>query len=282
MDTLDIEKFDPTIADLQSLVSLTSQVVVTDINDKGQIEAVKTNRILLRDARVAITKKGKEMRESALKFQKDVITRERELIAVIEPEEERLRLIEDEVKAKKLRAERFALLPERTKKLVDIGDGKDYSDKTELLLGMDNDEFQAYLNTQMAQRNESVRLENERKAREISDKEDELKREAETREREEKARQEEREKAEQRERERLEREANTKLESEKKAIRDKEEADRLEADRKEKLARDAKYQAFLTENNYDGTDAFHIIKVGTEMRLYKQIGTFNVGEDVAE
>ncbi len=153
METLNIEKFDPTVADLNNLVAITSQIVVTDITDKGQLEAVKQNRIALRDARVSITKKGKELREGALAFQKAVIAKEKELIAIIEPEEERLKAIEEEVKVKKIRAERMAILPQRKERLNSIGDGVDYSDKDELLLGMDDAEFDAYYNQQVANKN---------------------------------------------------------------------------------------------------------------------------------
>lgn len=86
---LNIEQFDPTLADLQKIVALTKNVTVTDFKDKAQLELVHQNRIALRDVRVKITKKGKELREEATKFAKDVITHEKELIAVLEPEESR-------------------------------------------------------------------------------------------------------------------------------------------------------------------------------------------------
>ena len=114
-ENLNIEEFNPKIEELKQLVEVTKLVVVTDINDKKQIEIVKANRISLRDVRVDIEKAGKRLREGAVKFQKEVITREKELIAIIEPEEKRLETIEKEVKLKKLRAERIALLPERKK-----------------------------------------------------------------------------------------------------------------------------------------------------------------------
>lgn len=157
-ENLNIEEFNPKIEELKQLVEVTKLVVVTDINDKKQIETVKANRISLRDVRVDIEKAGKRLREGAVKFQKEVIKREEELIAIIEPEEKRLKAIEDEVKLKRLRAERIALLPERKKQLAAIGDGKDYSDKDELFIGMDATEFQAYLNARFSDKNEEARI----------------------------------------------------------------------------------------------------------------------------
>lgn len=211
-ETLSLEKFDPTVADLQQLVGITSQVVVSDINDKDQLEAVKTNRIALRDARVAISKKGKELREGAIKFQKDVIAKEKELIAIIEPEENRLKAIEEEVKVKKIRAERMAVLPQRKERLNSIGDGVDYSDKDDLLLGMDDAEFDAYYNQQVANKNEADAAALKAREDAAAAEEKRLADEKAAREREEIARKEGAEKAEREAKEKAEREAQEEVE----------------------------------------------------------------------
>ena len=166
MENLDIEKFDPTAAELRQLVSITQGVTATDLKDKAQMEVVRKNRIALRDARVTITRRGKELREDALAFQKAVITKEKELIAIIEPEEERLKAIEDEAKRLKERAERMALLPERKKKLSEINDGLDFPDD-DTLIAMDGAAFQGYCNERVAAKNEKARLELEARENEI-------------------------------------------------------------------------------------------------------------------
>ena len=213
MENLSIEEFNPTVAELQSLVETTKLIQVTDINDKDQIELVRKNRITLRDARVNITKKGKELREGALRFQKEVISREKQLIAIIEPEEERLKAIEDEVKQKKVRAERIAVLPQRKEMLASIDDGKDYSDKDELLIGMDDTEFMAYYNARASEKNEADRQANEKRQREIEQEQEKLRIEKETREREEKARQEERDRIEREQKQKKEKEEREKQEA---------------------------------------------------------------------
>ena len=96
MDTKDLEKFDPTVAELTAMVAKTKKLKATDLEDKAQLAIVKENRIVLKKARVQIEKRGKELREDALKFQRAVIAKEKELIAIIEPEEDRLEAIEQE------------------------------------------------------------------------------------------------------------------------------------------------------------------------------------------
>lgn len=254
MTTLDIEKFDPTVAELQSMVQITMAV------DTSNLKEVKEKRIGLKNVRVTITRKGKELREDALAFQKAVIAKEKELIAIIEPEENRLAGIEEEAQKAKEREERIALMPERKKRLDDIG--SEYSD--ELIIGMDASEFQSFLNTRVAEKNEKERLENERKGRELKEAEDKLQRETDTREREEKARVEEREK----------------IEREK-----KEEEERLEkqlADERKQLEIDTKYQEFLKEHGVIvGSDEWKIDRLVHSskeriVRIYKFVAEFKI------
>lgn len=283
MESLNIESFNPTTAELRQLVEKTKTVIVTDIGSKEQMDIVKENRIMLRDARVKITKMGKELRDGAVKFQKAVIEKEKELVGIIEPEEERLKAIEEEVKIKKLRAERIALLPERKKKLAEIGDGKDYSDKDELFIGMDASEFQAYLNAKVSEKNEAERIENERKAKELKDKEEAIERERVMLEREEKARQEEREKAEQREKDRVEREIREKKEEaereERRQAFAKEQLEKEEKrieEEKEKLAKKEKFVEFLKTLGWteDNKADFMLKYSEVDVKVYKLLGTY--------
>src|SRR4051812_11240258 len=92
---LEIEKFSPTKAELTKLLEASKVLNLPDLFDQAQLRKVKDARINLRDARVAITKTGKSLREDALKFQKAVIAKEKEFIAIIEPEETRLADFED-------------------------------------------------------------------------------------------------------------------------------------------------------------------------------------------
>ena len=78
---MNIEKFDPTTSELNTLVEKSQLVTVTDINDTKQMKVVTAARIELKNARVSITKKGKELRDEANKFAKAVIAKEKELIS---------------------------------------------------------------------------------------------------------------------------------------------------------------------------------------------------------
>jgi len=273
MNNLDITKFDPTVADLQQLVSITSQITVTDFNDKNQLETVKKNRIALRDARVSITKKGKELREDAITFQKVVLEKERELIAIIEPEEVRLKEIEELSKANKERAERIAILPMRREKMVSQG----VVISEEVLVELTDEQFIVLLNQKVGEKNEVVRLENERKDKELKEKEDALKRETETRDREDKARLDERERAENREKERVEREAREKKEVEaraeieriKKEVAD--EAERVRLDKRELFITYLKSLGWTEETK----DEYLLNHTPTTTIIYKKLGVYN-------
>jgi len=161
-------KFDPTVEELNKIVEITKNINVSDLKDKKQLEIVKENRIALGKARINIAKAGKALRESAVKFQKDVIAKEKELIGIIEPEEDRLQLIEDKAKELAIREERLEKLPlrkERIEKLEII----DYVLKTdEELLLLDAVEFEAYFNSLVAYKNEYTarKIEQERLATE--------------------------------------------------------------------------------------------------------------------
>jgi hypothetical protein len=151
MSELNIEAFNPTVAELQRLADQSRAVDTTDL------KAVKETRLEMKKARVEISKKGKEMRDGANAFAKAVIAKEKELIAIIEPEEERLEAVEEEAKAAQLREERKAILPHRKERLASLNDGIEVED--EELLDMDGPAFEGYFNKRMADKNEADRAE---------------------------------------------------------------------------------------------------------------------------
>lgn len=152
---MDIIKFDPTVEKLQAVVAATAKITATDLSDETQLMLVHDTRISLRDARVTIEKQGKEMRAEALKYQKDVITREKELLAIITPEETRLKEIEEQANTIKERKAREALLPMRKEQLAPFGETT-LSDEN--ILDMNNDDFVAYLVQRQIEKNEDDRL----------------------------------------------------------------------------------------------------------------------------
>lgn len=214
METKDLEKFDPTVAELTAMVEVTKNITATDLKDKEQMAVVRENRITLKNARVRITKIGKELREDALNFQKAVIAKEKELIGIIEPEEARLADIEEQARLQAVREERLEKLPARKERLDQIE--ASYTD--EQLLDMDSEQFEAFFNQKMSEHNENVRIQNEKIQKELQDKIDA-----------ENARIQEEQRAEQ---ERIlaeQKEAQDKLDADRKAL--EEEKERIEAER---------------------------------------------------
>lgn len=105
-------KFDETKAALLPLVEASARIVGIT-NGAGYAEA-QSARMKLRNTRVEIEKRGKAAREDATAFSKAVIAKEKELIGVIAPEEDRLQSLQDEwdaaiarEKAAKAEAERL-------------------------------------------------------------------------------------------------------------------------------------------------------------------------------
>lgn len=156
MDTANIAKFDPTTAQLNEMVAVTVGITSVDFADKTQMDFLRSSRIELKNTRVKIEKFGKGQREEALAYQKAVIAKEKELIAIIAPEEDRLSKIEDEAKAAEIRASRIESLPERKERLAAIGDDVVATDDD--ILAMDGIYFEAYFNERVGNKNEATRL----------------------------------------------------------------------------------------------------------------------------
>lgn len=268
---LQIEQFSPTKAELTKLVEAAKVLILPDPSDKAQLRKIKDARLNIRDARVAITKTGKALREDALKFSKAVIAKEKELVAIIEPEENRLAELEAVAEKAAVRKERMELVPHRMARLEALADGQPFPGD-DVLLDMDGPAFENYYNVRVADKNEVDRQRIE--AEDLKNKEDaaKLDREKEMREREEKARQEERE--------RLEREQKEKEEREQ---REKDDAERKEREEKERLKSEESYQAFLKQHGYteETESEFKIDKSYVSgktviVKLYKLVGTHKV------
>lgn len=287
-EQLNIEAFNPTVAELTALIEVTKNITAKDLTDKKQLEAVKRARIDLKNARIRIEKTGKELRADAIKFQKAVIAKEDELVGIIGPEEERLKGIEAEAEHLALMQIRQAQLPERKERLMKIGIG-DEPVGDHILLAMDSVEFENYYNAQVAAKNErdreelkrqqdeeNARIKAEQDARDtelrareatIADAQRKLEEEVRAQEREAKAREDERARLQREEDERKGREA-----------RAKEEADRKAAEDKAKLERARKYQKFLADNGYtkENDSEFKQENTGSEVVLWKKVAVFKI------
>lgn len=253
MENLNIEKFDPSVAELEKMVEISKQITVTDFLDREQIAEVKNGRLVLRDARVAITKKGKELRQSALDFQRLVIAKEHELIDIIEPEEERLAGLEDQAAILMEREERKKLLPHRKGRLAAIKDGIEVSDDE--LLDMESDVFEGYFNRRMAEKNAADRKVIDEAQAKVDEEKNRIAKEEEAKAIEERAR-----KA-----------------AEEKLAREKQETERKAAEAKKKLEEEASYRKFLTDNGWtrEHEDDFYTTQsVGGTIILWKKVAEY--------
>ena len=96
MDNLSLDQFNPKEAELVTMATNYKSLTINGIDDKQGYLEVSTARKHLAKTRVQISKDGKLLREEANAFQKKVIARERELIAIIEPVELELAAKEEE------------------------------------------------------------------------------------------------------------------------------------------------------------------------------------------
>ncbi|HEY2471038.1 MAG TPA: hypothetical protein VGI45_24800 [Terracidiphilus sp.] len=280
---LDIEKFSPTRAELAGLVEKSKTIDLSDPFDDMQLAKVKVERAGLRSTRTAITRRGKELRDDALAFQRAVIATERDLIAIIEPEEDRLAALIDGAVATREREARRDMLPKRWERIKAItGDvdefmtfvhGKVLSDPNpiteEYLLDMDGPTFEGLLNFLLTTKNAADAFVIREREAVVREKEEQQRKEEEIRAHEEQARKEERERME-----------SEQKEAEARAVREKEEKElRAEEDRL-RQEHEAAFQAFLRDHgcNPDTAQDFKIDHHANEVVLWKKVAVFNKAE----
>lgn len=302
MEKLDIEKFNPTKAEISTVVAKYKNLTIKDIDDKKGYALVDSGRKELKQIRVKIKKTGKELRSEALAFQRAVIGKEKELLELITPTIEVLEEKQSTIDNEKRIEMRKVLLPERLKKLDGLG--LRYPD--EFLLEMDSETFTAFYNKEhnkyleekgrkieeearearekAAEEAEKKRVEEEKR---IKDEEDKLKKEREAIDAEKQKIEAdklafEREKEEQIRLEKAKKEAaaEAKKEAEEKAEYEKHQAEAAEEakvlaekERKKQLETEKKYKDFLKKYGFEGESGnFHILESGKTISLYKRIG----------
>ena len=264
---MDLVKLTSAEQTLRALVAETETLTLTDVTDEAQVKIIKEKRIALRDARLSLNEIGKGMRADALAFQKGVIAKEKELIAIVEPEEERLQALEDKAKGYREMQDRLAMLPERKQKILDlkITDENAIRNLTDdYILSFNATEFQGLLNKLLADKNEADRLANQKKEDELNKKQRDI------------------DEADRIEKARLKGIEDEKLrqEREKKAEEDRVEREKLQKEKeqreeKERLEKDKIYQDFLKEHGVtpETKDDFKIIKTGDEIKVFKLVGS---------
>jgi len=276
-----ISKFDEMKLSILEMVSKYTAIKCDDIKKAEQIiEATKGKKELRKFEIDNIEKPGKGARDIFTQVNRVIMAGQKELLAITNPEVERLEAFIKEADDFKIKEERRQLLPWRKEQISKIGDkeyitkdsrfylGDDY--ETELaLLEMDNDKFTEYL---------TGRQEN---------KIQEDKRQADLKEAEERGRKEAEEKAKadaeaekiKAEKEKEEAITKVKQEAEDQKRKEKEDNERKEKEAKEeeeKLSKKKKYQKFLADNGYteENKDDFIAKDLGDTVVLYKKVGEF--------
>lgn len=164
--------FDPRKEQLQEIADEVAKIEADPAKmDKDTLTLVNATKNKLVKARTTIEKTGKALRDPHTEFNRAVSSYENELIAIIEPQEKRLKAIEEDAKKIAIREERRLTLDEYKAKLATIGDNFAISDDE--LLEFDPNQRDAYYNqrlgahlqAQKAEADERDRLANEEQQR---------------------------------------------------------------------------------------------------------------------
>lgn len=240
---------------LKALADQYKGLTVDGTEDKEGFKALRNARITLKNERVAIENAAKALREPAIRFQKKVIEREKQLVAIIAPTEEALHAEEKRIEQLKEEARKeremweAKQLQDRLDKLAEYNYAADWVE----VKHMTDDEFNTLLahakasHEEELRRQAEIRAEEERKRKEEEERlqreREELARlraEQEAREVELRRQEEERQAKIREEQERL-RAERERIEAERRAIEEEkrkaEEARRLEEARKEAAER---------------------------------------------
>lgn len=108
------------------LVLAAESARITAITSPDGYKECHARRMVLKNARIDIQKAGKEARDDAVKYQKAIIGKEKELVDLIEPEEKRLQELQDAVdnEAKRIKEEEArkaqAIIEETNRRFQDM------------------------------------------------------------------------------------------------------------------------------------------------------------------
>lgn len=297
---MEIQEFSPAKAEIQAALLEVEGLTIAGVEDEAGYEAVKVGRKRLGDMRNKITKFGKGQREEAIRWQKEVLRQEKELVALIEPVESKLKAELERIDEEKKRKEREILLPIRKTMLAEI----ELELTDDEIVGYDEKEFAIFFQERKMQYLEA-------KERARKEEEDRKKREEEL----EQARKEAAENAKKEAEEKAERDkilAAEKAEKDKQDAIDKIKRDQEEKERKEKQAREQaikdeearlenerkeqerneknrKYKAWLRENGVEqgmGDQKIYCVQLADEQNvivrdensftLYKKVSSITI------
>lgn len=171
MENTQLGKFNQTIAEITSLVEESKKIVVTDLNDKVQVERAKNQQKKLADLRNDIKDCGIKFRRQVRIITDENMATQKDFLEMIEPEEERLKKIDAEVKEIATMKKRKKQLPERLKKLEELNIDMDEAE----ILQMDDKQFDIECSNLVTFRNEQIAERNRKKQVELDKKENKIK-----------------------------------------------------------------------------------------------------------
>lgn len=262
-----LEKFNPTTNELKELADKYRWLKICWIEDWKGMDIVLAAKNDLVHKRTYISKSMKSFRDSAILFQKNVISKEKELLAIIWWVEEELKAEIQAVEDEKERLKRIETLPVRYEELRRLGLETQYDDT--FVLSMSYKDFCDF-----------IILEKARIADEIIQKQEEEKREAQRQIDLKAAEERWRKEAEarlkdienQKEIEQANKEKNDEIERQAKERKEKEE--------QEKLEKATKYKKWLKDNWYteENKEEYQVLvdKVKGKVTLWKFISEFAI------
>jgi hypothetical protein len=134
--TKELQAYNTTDAAIAKIRQDYMKLTIKGLDDKDGFDQVHKARMDVKTRRVAVTKKGKELREDAVAFQKAVLSEEKRIIGMLEPIEDHLSDEENRVAQEQARIKAEAEAREklriqaRVNRLFSIGcrfDGTEYS-----------------------------------------------------------------------------------------------------------------------------------------------------------
>lgn len=258
---------------------------LTDLATRAQafVEPNKEIQKELQKTRTRIEKIGKFLREDFTRMGKEVIAKEKQLIGIIEPEEKRLKLLQEEADfaiEKKYRESQYEARNARIEPL-----GLIFTPERNIELS--DTEFESFFQERVADVNAAKEAELKAREDSIKQAEIELQRAKDLETAKETARAEERARSEREAvyaKEKAERdlaEANERAERAAQVERDriaKQEAwdKKVAEEQKAKLEADIMYQAWLESHGWDDSITFHIERNGSTVRLYKLVDILEI------
>jgi len=254
------------IALVDSVKDLASNVILQD--EKSRLKEVEAARKLLKGKRVEIQKESKNLRESAVRFQKAVISKENELIEYLYPTEVLLQQREDDYYAEKerLRLEEEKKESDRIQAMIEQLNEVDYAVDFHELKALTDEQFQDILTEAKEKYAEKQRLE----VTERQKQKDEERRQAELKQQEEERLLNLRK--EQEERERLFKIEQDKIKADNDRIRKEQEAKELELKkRQDEIDRQERERVAAVKAEQEKKEAEERARIETEERIKREI-----------